>query len=30
LLDAAWQLFQERPYQAISVQDVAVHAGLSM
>jgi AcrR family transcriptional regulator len=29
LLDAAWQLFQERPYQAIGVQDVAVHAGLA-
>jgi AcrR family transcriptional regulator len=29
LLAAAWQIFQERPYQAIAVQEVAARAGLA-
>ncbi len=29
LLAAAWQIFQERPYQAIAMQEVATRAGLA-
>jgi AcrR family transcriptional regulator len=29
LLAAAWQIFQERPYQTIAVQEVAARAGLA-